>query len=185
MTRNRTLLVLVALGLIGVAAWFYFRRGRENVAVDLVKEYPTATKSSVPVPDSFSVIEATINGQTRPAIYTKEQVGTRLIWEKTIPDNAWLEVGMGILEEGWKVEGDGVLFRIAVSIGSTYDPLVSVQLNPFSNPSDRQWNDVSLDLSQYAGQTVKIIFLTNSSPPGAENRNGDLAVWGAPRIVIK
>jgi hypothetical protein len=185
MNRNRTLLSLVALVLIAIGAWIFLRRGRENVAFDLVKDFPAAKKSSVPVPDSFSIIEASINGQKRQAIFMKEQVGTRITYEKAIPDNAWLEVGMGILEDAWKTEGDGVLFRIGVSIGSTYDPLVSVQLNPYSNPSDRQWNEVSLDLSQYAGQTVNIILLTNSSSPGADNRNGDWAVWGAPRIVIK
>jgi hypothetical protein len=184
MTRNRTLLILVALVLVGVAAWIYLRRGHENVAIDLVKEFPAA-KERRPNPDVFSVVQATINGQTKPAILTKDQVGTRIIWEKAIPDNAWLEVSMGLLEEAWKMEGDGVLFRVGISIGSTFDPLVSVQLNPFANPSDRQWNDVSLDLSQYAGQTVNIVFLTNSSPPGADNRNGDMAVWGNPRVVVK
>ena len=184
MTRNRTLLVLVALVLDGIAAWFYLRRGHETVAVDLVKEFPAA-KERRPNAEAFSVIQATINGETKPAIFTKEQTGTRIKWEKPIPDNAWLEVSMGLLEDAWKIEGDGVLFRIGVSIGATYDPLVTVQLNPFSNPSDRQWNSVSFDLSQYAGQTIEIIFLTNSSSPGADNRSGDLAVWGAPRIVIK
>jgi hypothetical protein len=83
------------------------------------------------------------------------------------------------------MDGDGVLFRILCTVGGTSDPLASVQLNPFANPSDRQWSELTLDMSQYGGQTVELIFLTNSSAPGADNRNGDLALWGDPRIVVK
>ena len=58
-------------------------------------------------------------------------------------------------------------------------------MNPYGNPADRKWNEVLLDLSTYAGQTVHIVFKTNSSGPGKDDRNGDLAVWGEPRIVIR
>jgi hypothetical protein len=184
MNRNRTLLVLLALVVIGIAAWFYMRRGHENVAVDLIQQFPMA-KEKRPNPDVFSIIDATINGQTKRAIFTKDQVGTRIKWDVPIPENAWLVVSLGLKEESWKMDGDGVLFRILCTVGGTSDPLASVQLNPFANPSDRQWSELTLDMSQYGGQTVELIFLTNSSAPGADNRNGDLALWGDPRIVVK
>jgi hypothetical protein len=184
MNRNRTLLIVLALVAIGVAAWFYMRRGRENVAVDLIQQFATA-KEKRPNPDAFSIIDATINGQTKKAIFTKDQVGTRIKWDVSVPENAWLNVSLGLKEEAWKMEGDGVLFRVLVTVGNTNDALASFQLNPFANPSDRQWSDLTLDLSQYAGQTIELIFLTNSSAPGADNRNGDLALWGDPRIIIR
>ena len=184
MTRTRAIVILLAIVLAGIAAWFYMRRGHENVAVDLIQQFPNA-KERRPNPDVFSIIDATINGQTKKAIFTKDQVGTRIKWDVAVPENAWLNVSLGLKEEAWKMEGDGVLFRILVTVGTTNDPLLSVQINPYASPSDRQWNEVTLDLSQYAGQTVELIFLTNSSPPGADNRNGDLALWGNPRIIVK
>ena len=44
---------------------------------------------------------------------------------------------------------------------------------------------LSLDLSEYAGKKVNVVFNTHESPPGRP-RNGmyDFAVFGAPRIVV-
>ena len=64
-------------------------------------------------------------------------------------------------------------------------------MNPFGNASDKGWKEVVLDLSTYAGETVDLIFNTHSSAPPApgtpptDDRNGDLALWGAPRIVVQ
>jgi hypothetical protein len=184
MTRNRLLLVAAIVLALGVAGYLYLRSGRENVAIDLVKEFSTA-KDRRPNPQAFSIIEAKIGGETKPAIFTKDLAGTRIIWHETIPDNAWLKVNLGLLEEAWTVQGDGVLFRVGISDGKNYEDLLSVTVNPFANPGDKRWTDVTLDLSQYAGEAVDVIFNTNSSSPGHDDRNGDLAVWGAPRIIVR
>ena len=45
---------------------------------------------------------------------------------------------------------------------------------------------MTLDLSEYSGETVDLFLNTNNSPPSHPQRddpNGDLAVWGDPRIV--
>jgi hypothetical protein len=183
-SRTRTLLIAAVVVIIGLAAWLYIRSGRENVAIDLLKEFPTA-KDRRPSPEAFSLIDATINGDTRKAIFTKDLPGTRIIWHETIPENAWLKTGFGILEDGWKIAGDGVYFTIGVSTGSNYDELLAVTSNPYANAADRRWNDIQLDLSQYAGEAVDIIFNTRSSTGGKDDRNGDLAVWAAPRIVVR
>jgi hypothetical protein len=182
-SRTRTLLIAAVVVIIGLAAWLYIRSGRENVAVDLQKDFATAKRQ--PNPQAFSVIDATINGDTRKAIFTKDLAGTRITWHETIPENAWLKVGFGILEDGWKVAGDGVFFSVGVSTGSNYDELLTQTYNPYANAGDRRWNDVQFDLSQYAGEAVDIIFNTRSSTGGKDDRNGDLAVWAAPRIVVR
>ncbi len=43
-----------------------------------------------------------------------------------------------------------------------------------------------VDLSAYAGEEVDLIFNTYAQPPGQRGdiRN-DLAVWGAPEIVVR
>ena len=184
MTRNRSLLIAAALAVVGIAAWLYIRSGRENVAIDLLKEFPTA-KLRRPNPEAFSIIDAKINGDTRKAIFTKGLDGTRIAWHETIPENAWLKVGIGVLEEGWTIPGDGVYFAIGISTGTNYDELLTLTDNPYTNAGDRKWNDITLDLSQYAGEAVDVIFNTRSSTGGHDDRNGDLAAWAGPRIVVR
>ena len=76
--------------------------------------------------------------------------------------------------------------RFRVTVNS--DELLSLVVNPSGNPSDKAWRDMSLDLSEYAGQQVTIYFATNSSTeqtPRVDNRDGDFPAWGAPRIVVR
>ena len=77
-----------------------------------------------------------------------------------------------------------MLFLVAVSHNGKYEELVSLVVNPFGNPADRQWYPLMLDLSPYAGQEVEVIFNTR---PGVEKAtaDNDLAVWGAPSIVTR
>ena len=181
MPRNRLLLIVAAVVLVGLGGWLYLRSGGENMAVDLIGQFPGAKKQ--PNAEAFSIGDAKLNDETKHAIVMKELAGTRLTWRITVPDRGWLKVGLGLKEDGWKMQGDGVLFSVGVSDGKTYDELLSLTVNPFTNASDRRWNEISLDLSQYAGETVDLIFNTRSGPK--DDRNGDLAVWGEPRIIVR
>ena len=88
---------------------------------------------------------------------------------------------------------DGLFERTAESgytrelLFSTTVDLLSLVVNPFGNPNDRKWQPLKIDLSAYAGKTVDLIFNTRSSPPDPprDDRNGDLPVWGDPRIVTR
>ena len=97
---------------------------------------------------------------------------------------AQLGVSLGLREESWVRPGDGVLFRVGISRGDVYEELVSLVVNPFANPADRQWYPLLLDLSPYAGDAVEIIFNTNAGV-NSENAANDLAVWGEPKIVVR
>jgi hypothetical protein len=178
---------LIALGIVVAAIVVFYvvrHNGHETVVTDLVAAFPTATEKK-PSPDTFSVIDATIGGQQKRAIFTKDP--SRLVYTLNVPENAQLKVSLGLLEDGWKTQGDGVLFRVlATPANGNQDELLNLDLNPFANPSDRSWHDLSIDLSEYAGETIQLFLNTNSSPPGRpqrDDRAGDLAVWGAPRIV--
>jgi hypothetical protein len=181
MSRNRLLLIVALVVLVGLGGWLYLRSGGDNVAIDLLGQFTGAKKQ--PGAEAFTIVNAKLNDETKRAIFTKDLAGTRITWRVTVPERGWLKVGLGLTEDGWKTQGDGVLFSIGVSDGKTYDELLSLTVNPFANASDRRWNDVSLDLSQYAGETVDVIFNTRSGPK--DDRNGDFAVWGDPRIVVR
>ncbi len=181
--RGPLWLLAGALAIGGLVAWLALRpSGSMRIVADLVQQLPSA-KERRPSPDAFSVVDASLAGETKRAILIKET--SRLVYSLTVPDDAMLRVSLGVLEEAWTVTGDGVLFRILLTPSG--DPaqrtLVSRVVAPFSTPADRGWQEIELDLSVYAGTTIDLFFNTNASLPGADDRNGDLAVWGAPRIV--
>lgn len=179
---------LVIVG--GVVAWMLSRPLNENLFLDLVAELPAA-KERRPTPDVFTVVTATLGDETRQAIHVKQP--SRVKWELTVPDNAWFAFSLGLMPEAWTVAGDGVLFRVGISdmTPDGYEELFSSTINPYANAGDRRWQHLTIDLSPYAGKRVELILNTNSSPPsppGIEPRNdqaGDLALWGAPRIIIR
>lgn len=180
---NRSLpLILIGVAIAAAAAYFWLRSGREHVAVDLVSQFASA-KRKQPSPEVFTQESATIGGVSHPAIETSQP--SRITYNLTVPEKGMLKVSLGILEKGWTMEGDGVLFRIGVSTGGRYDELLSLVIDPFHNAGERSWRDLSIDLSEYAGENVDLIFNTNPGPPPSDNRNGDFAAWGAPRVVVQ
>lgn len=180
--------VIVAVAVVVLAAGFWWWRqqqaGGDEVAVDLVEAFRAAEKRTGLDPGAaFSIEPQTIAGQTKPAVYAHPP--SRIIYHDiTVPERGRLELFLGIKEEAWDKGTDGVYFRVGVSHGQTYTDLTARSVDPYRNPGDRGWIPVSLDLSQYAGEKVNVVFNTHPSAPGGPN-NGmyDFAVFGAPRIV--
>jgi hypothetical protein len=184
MKGNRAIITAVVILLVFITGWWLFRRARSGETIELLTRFDAAEKG--PTPETFSLTEVTIDGDTKRAIAVAPSVGTRLKYFVRIPDNGWLSVNLGLKPEAWQQEGDGVLFRVIVSDGRASDTLFTHYMNPFGNPTDRKWIPVLVDLSAYAGEQVELMFNTNASQP---NKHGDLrndlAVWGAPAIVVR
>lgn len=182
MNGNRAVLAVVLALVLVAAGWWLFRRGGSAPAVQLIPMFDSAVKG--PEAGPFQVIDAELNGETRQAIYTVTP--SRIIYKVQIPDDAWLKVAVGTKPESWTQEGDGVLFFFGVSDGRTFDPLFTQHVNPFSNPGDRKWIEVWVDLGAYAGEEVELIFNTRSSPEGkGDDPRNDHALWGAPELVVR
>jgi len=180
LVRWRWFLAGAALGALVLVFWFR-SYGAPEMAADLVDRFPQATQAR-PRPDAFTLADVTIAGRTLKSIAVGE--ASRIIWQETIPPHAWLDVSLGVREEAWTRQGDGVLFMVGVTANGKYEELLSLVVNPFGNPVDRQWYPLLLDLSPYAGQQVEIIFNTRAGAAGATPDN-DLAVWGAPAVVTR
>jgi hypothetical protein len=151
-----------------------------------VDHFPSAAQAR-PNREAFVVGDVTIAGRTLKSIAVSQ--ASRIVWIEKVPKNAWLEVNLGVREEAWTKTGDGVLFMVAVSSpgidgNMVYDELVSLIVNPFANPADRQWYPLMLDLSPYAGKEVEVIFNTRAGAADATVDN-DLGVWGSPSIVTR
>jgi len=173
---------------VGVLALVMWSRsiGSGTVYADLVDHFPNAVQKR-PTPDVFVVGDVTIAGRTLKSIGVAQ--ASRIVWKEKIPSNAWLEVSLGVREEAWARQGDGVLFLVGISHpgkdgNMEYVELVSLIVNPFGNPADRQWYPLMLDLSPYTGQEVEVILNTRPGAGDASPDN-DLAVWGAPSIVTR
>lgn len=183
---KRPVWILIGVVLAVVVAWIALRPGADGtVSADLVEQFDSA-KERRPSPETFEIIDATIAGQTRRALFTRQS--SRVVYSVQVPDNGELRVGLGLLEEAWTTPGDGVLFRILIGAGAPPEEVLNILINPYRNPGDRRWHDISIPLTEYAGETIDIFFNTNASPdqrPPVNDTNGDLAVWGAPAVYAR
>jgi hypothetical protein len=180
MKSVRWYLIGAALAVVALVAW-WTAQGDPRIAIDLVEELPRAVQQR-PSPEAFRVQEIALAGVTHRSIYVAEQ--SRLAYAITVPEGGWLRVALGVREEAWNREGTGVLFMVGVSHAGKYEELVSVVVNPYANPSDRQWLPVMLDLAPWAGEPVEIVLNTRIAHPEASAAN-HLALWGAPAIVTR
>jgi hypothetical protein len=81
-------------------------------------------------------------------------------------------VSLGSREEGWTRDTGGVAFRVTIDDKSLFEKT----LLPASRPADRQWRDVLIDLSAYAGENLDIYLKTD---------RGSSPAWGTPVIVTR
>src|SRR5262245_43367640 len=128
MKGNRAVLAAVVLVVLAIVGWWIFKRTSGGQPIDLIAAFQTAEKR--PSADLFSVTDATLAGESKRAIAVQPTVGTRLTYKVRVPDDAWLRVSVGLKPEAWTAQGDGVLFRVAVSDGRTHDPLFNQHVNP-------------------------------------------------------
>lgn len=139
----------------------------------------------------FEVTEVTIAGVPQRAIATEPV--SRVTWLVAIPDRAVVKTALALKPEAWAQEGNGVLFRIGISEGRSYEELLTRYVDPFHRPADRGWIPVTVDLAAYGGfkwslfyqpryRTWKLIFNTNAGPPGTDGRFAGLPLWGEPMI---
>ena len=118
-----------------------------------------------------------------------------------------LKTALGMMPSCWDKPGDGVLCKILIddillenlfhvtgSIGvvqrrqffmpKTYffEPRTYfIQfIDPKNNPAERKWQEISLDLSTFAGKVVDITFEVSSGPE--DDERNDEALWAHPII---
>ena len=181
MKGNRAVLIAAVIVVVLFAGWWLFRRGDPAVTIQLIDRFAEAKKQ--PDPNLFTIVDATLNGETRKAVAVAPGPGTRLTWRAPVPDDGWLSVNVGLKPEAWTEEGDGVLFYVGISDGRAYEQLFSQHVHPYANSGDRKWIPVMVDLSAYSGEEVDLIFNTRSGHPEKGDIRADLALWGQPEIV--
>jgi hypothetical protein len=182
MKGNRAVLTAIVVVILLVAGWWLFKRGSRGPSIDLISTFATAQKQ--PASGVAEIVDADLNGEKKRAIFTVPP--TRLTWTLKVPDDGWLKVDLAMKPEAWEKEGNGVWFYVGVSDGHAYEELFSQHLDPYSTKSDRRWVPVMVDLSAYAGEEVGIVFNARTSAEKTpDDPRNDMALWGAPEIVIR
>jgi hypothetical protein len=185
MFRNRWLVLIGVIVVLGLLVWGWRRGSGAGSNVDLIQMLPQAQKRSLPGPtdEAIKAITVTINGETKPCILEKSY--GRITFKVTPAADSWFSASIAVDPSAWDKEGDGVLFRLGVSDGKIYEELLNQHVNPAANKSDRRWIPVALDLSAWAGREVSLILNTDASVPGkGSDLRNDIALWGAPALVV-
>jgi len=141
----------------------------------------------------------TINGDRRRVLFAHPD--SRVRYVVTVPEKPgfaasekpglgekpgfWLAFAVATAPESWEQPGDGVTFAVYVESGQdmqpeTRNPKLETYVDPKQDEAARHWHPYTVDLSDYAGQTVTIIFETGAGPAGDERY--DWAGWGEPRL---
>ncbi len=185
--KKQVLPLLAAVVVVALAGVWYVKRGGQQPAViDLVQTFPDALKQQGEDAgtDNFAVRNERIAGQTLRAIYAHPT--SRITWKVTAPTDGWLKTYLGVDEQAWDKDGDGVLFMIGVRDlgGGPYQELLRQQVDPHGRHGDRRWIPITLDLSPFSGRVIEIYFNTRVSMKGSDARN-DFSYWGTPGIYLR
>lgn len=110
----------------------------------------------------------------------------------TLPERAYFRSAIGLSPPAWEQgledpggSGDGVEFVARIYCPCEEDGSREVLrrfLDPTHNPDERKWHPVSIDLSDYGGQTIQLELMTLPGPAG--NTRYDWAGWKHPVIEM-
>ena len=125
---------------------------------------------------TFHKTEVAIAGVQKPAIDAHPPwqgiIGDTFgEWTLLLPDSPRIQLEFDIGLADGSEGSDGVTF------------IVSVQGNEIfrQHHNSQRWKHISLDMTRYRGQSVKLRFTTTPGPKG--NTGWDWARWGQPKIV--
>jgi hypothetical protein len=127
----------------------------------------------------------TISGETKPVLY-EHPVYERLPFRTTITPASRefsfsLAMQPAVYDGSMPLCGAGVRFRLEIRdsagrIRLLYDRYI----DPKHNPAERRWIPGSVDLNEYMGQNVELLFTTTGEPEG--NTCAAWAGWGDPHF---
>lgn len=129
------------------------------VAIDFIELVPRKTSFPAPV----GRLKIGKQDEYREALYTHSP--SSLSYEVRVPRAGRLHLGMGVAEKR-----KPVTFRVTAHPGAR-----ELLLRTLNDPE--RWEDAEVDLSPYAGQTLKLAFQTSSDQPGA------VGLWANPLLT--
>ncbi|MEP7191216.1 MAG: hypothetical protein ABI901_18650, partial [Roseiflexaceae bacterium] len=131
---------------------------------------------------SIQPFRFTINDDTRAVLAM--QPPSAITYTLKLPAHAQLHTALALNPQIWQPDkGDGVEFIVQLDAADGRHELLRRYIDPKSQPANRRWDDIAINLSAYAGQDVQLTLLTLPGPAG--DGRYDWAGWGAPMILQK
>jgi len=127
----------------------------------------------------------TISGETKAVLFEHPPY-ERLPFRTTItPSSRELSFSLAmqpaVYDGSMPLCGDGVEFRLEIrDSAGRIRPLYHRYIDPKHNLAERRWIPGSVDLSEYMGQTVELLFTTTAGPKG--DTCAAWAGWGDPHF---
>ena len=179
------LLLLAALEMI----WLHNlsspnRLARMETAYDFVARLGEADRTYPPAPgESIEAKVWTILGEEKRVLYQHPALSgsSWLAYIIEVGKGSVLSFDMATDPASWEQPGDGVTFAVYLVSDHGTEQIFSTYIDPKGDPESRRWHPYALELSEYAGQTVSIIFETGAGP--TRDHRYDWAGWGAPRLL--
>lgn len=154
----------------------------QPVAYDFLEHFGQAITSTQQFGQVYTQTQ-TINYETRSILF--QHPSSRVQYALTLPQHPTLAFGLGVAPDTWSPDkGDGVEYNVYVR--KPDEPYVLYRvfhryLDPKNDPDDRRWFDERVDLGDYGGQAVDIIF--EASPGPAGNTDFDWGGWSSPVLI--
>lgn len=128
------------------------------------------------------VRQVKIGDQTMPAVFAPSP--SKIVVPITVPNFADLRFSTATLPVS--KAGDAVMkFRVDFLEKGTDKPVTLFEdQEPPSNIFDRKWTSCRVDLKDYAGKKGDLIFTADIEGKSGIAKEGVVALWGAPRILI-
>ncbi len=174
---------------------------------DFLKNLPGAQTRGVTAPGTFMQMTADIGGDQKPAWLQVSP--SSVLFRLQLPyGRCRLKAAIAMPASSWDKPGDGVLCKILIDnilVENIFTQIAAVRVSElreflrprtffFKEPSTyfnqfidpvhdhaaRSWQDISVDLSAFAGQVVDIIFEVGGGPVN-DNQN-DEVLWANPVI---
>ncbi len=103
-----------------------------------------------------------------------------IVFDITLPtDPTRLYTRIAMAPDSWEWGGDGSEFVVEIlNDGDSWTPLFQQYVD--NEDENRRWQEVSIPLTQYAGQSTRLR-LRSTAGPNADS-TGDWAVWELPRL---
>ncbi len=130
----------------------------------------------------------TIGGETKPVLYEHPPYDRLPLALEITPARRRLSFDVAIqpavYDGSMPLCGDGVEFRLEVRDSQgRIEPLYSRYIDPKHILSERRWIPETIDLNQYIGQNVELLFTTTPGPAG--DACADWAGWGDPHFPLE
>ena len=147
---------------------------------DLLRAFPRAKREAYPGYASSGAFS--VNEQVRPGLFLHPS-GAVVFPPVRVSAESVLSFRIGMIDDAWEKEGDGVEFSVFVQrMSNASTKIFSRYIDPKHRTDDRRWFEEKVRLRQFGDQEIRIMLATGPGP--ANDFSYDWAVFGEPQIML-